>query len=117
MGETPIYGMNNPATENPDQESAPVPPSWYQPAPIYYAQPVSPQPHQKDEKGFFASSSLDLMDWKMSFGTKEILGYPCFKAECDFRGRHWTALDGMVHDADSREGWPMEIWWLAWADS
>lgn len=34
---------------------------------------------------------LDLMDWKMSFGTKEILGYPCFKAECDFRGRHWTA--------------------------
>ncbi len=34
---------------------------------------------------------LDLMDWKMSFGTKEIHGYPCFKAECDFRGRHWTA--------------------------
>jgi GLPGLI family protein len=33
---------------------------------------------------------MDLMDWKMSFGTKEILGYPCFKAECDFRGRHWT---------------------------
>ncbi len=34
---------------------------------------------------------LDLMDWKMSFETKEVLGYPCFKAECDFRGRHWTA--------------------------
>ena len=34
---------------------------------------------------------LDLMDWKMSFGTKEIHGYQCFKAECDFRGRHWTA--------------------------
>jgi len=34
---------------------------------------------------------LDLMDWQMSFETKEILGYPCFKAECDFRGRHWTA--------------------------
>ena len=34
---------------------------------------------------------LGLMDWQMSFETKEILGYPCFKAECDFRGRHWTA--------------------------
>ena len=34
---------------------------------------------------------LDLMDWQMSFEAKEILGYPCFKAECDFRGRHWTA--------------------------
>ena len=34
---------------------------------------------------------LDLMDWKVSFETKEILGYQCFKAECDFRGRHWTA--------------------------
>ena len=34
---------------------------------------------------------LDLMDWQMSFETKEILGYQCFKAECDFRGRHWTA--------------------------
>ena len=40
---------------------------------------------------YLYDESLDLMDWKMSFGTKEILGYPCFKAECDFRGRHWTA--------------------------
>jgi GLPGLI family protein len=40
---------------------------------------------------FLYDEPLDLMDWKMSFETKEILGYPCFKAECDFRGRHWTA--------------------------
>lgn len=39
---------------------------------------------------------LDLIDWKMSLGTKEILGYPCFKAECDFRGRHWTAWYTML---------------------
>ena len=34
---------------------------------------------------------MDLMEWQMSVETKEILGYQCFKAECDFRGRHWTA--------------------------
>ena len=40
---------------------------------------------------FLYDEPLDLMDWQMSFETKEILGYQCFKAECDFRGRHWTA--------------------------
>ena len=45
---------------------------------------------------FLYDEPLDLMDWKMSFGTKEILGYPCFKAECDFRGRHWTAWYTML---------------------
>ena len=65
---------------------------------------------------------LDLMDWKMSFGTKEILGYPCFKAECDFRGRHWTAwftmqipvkdgpwkfcgLPGLILQVEDERGW------------
>ena len=50
---------------------------------------------------------LDLMDWKMSFETKEILGYQCFKAECDFRGRHWTAWFTMqipVHDGPWKFG-------------
>ena len=29
--------------------------------------------------------------WEMKDSTKTILGYECQKAECEFRGRHWTA--------------------------
>lgn len=29
--------------------------------------------------------------WKLSSETDTLLSYPCRKAECDFRGRHWTA--------------------------
>ena len=30
-------------------------------------------------------------EWKISDETKEILGYQCFKATADYRGRRWTA--------------------------
>lgn len=29
--------------------------------------------------------------WEITDDTKDILGYQCFKAETDYRGRHWTA--------------------------
>ncbi len=35
--------------------------------------------------------NLELIVWNLSSEAKEILGYQCFKAECDFRGRLWTA--------------------------
>lgn len=30
-------------------------------------------------------------EWTLTEETKEILGYECFKATSDYRGRHWTA--------------------------
>ena len=60
----------------------------------YYGSKRMTVMHRIDEARvpiYLYDEPLDLMDWKMSFGTKEIHGYPCFKAECDFRGRHWTA--------------------------
>jgi GLPGLI family protein len=35
--------------------------------------------------------SLHLFNWKMGKDTLTVCGYLCYKAECDFRGRHWTA--------------------------
>ncbi len=34
---------------------------------------------------------LNTQNWKISDSAKIILGYSCQKAECDYRGRHWTA--------------------------
>lgn len=34
---------------------------------------------------------LSPQQWTISDETREILGYECQKAECDFRGRHYTA--------------------------
>lgn len=34
---------------------------------------------------------LNAQLWQMQDSVKTILDYPCQKAECDFRGRHWTA--------------------------
>ena len=62
----------------------------------YYVKKQMTIMHRMEVPGNFVpvylyEEPLDLMDWKVSFETKEILGYQCFKAECDFRGRHWTA--------------------------
>ncbi|MDO4984252.1 MAG: GLPGLI family protein [Prevotella sp.] len=35
--------------------------------------------------------SLDLQNWDIKDSIKTIMGYSVQKAECDFRGRHWTA--------------------------
>ncbi|MBP1637690.1 MAG: hypothetical protein H6Q18_479 [Bacteroidetes bacterium] len=35
--------------------------------------------------------SLNNQNWRMEDSIKKIIGYNCQKAECDFRGRHWTA--------------------------
>ena len=35
--------------------------------------------------------TLNAQQWTMGDSTKEILGYTCQQATCDFRGRHWTA--------------------------
>lgn len=34
---------------------------------------------------------LDAQNWHIADSIKTILGYSCQKAECDFRGRQWTA--------------------------
>ena len=34
---------------------------------------------------------LNAQNWQMLDSIKTILDYPCQKAVCDFRGRHWTA--------------------------
>jgi GLPGLI family protein len=46
--------------------------------------------------GFFTDyyvyqDSLHLFNWTMGRDTLTVCGYLCYKAECDFRGRHWTA--------------------------
>lgn len=33
----------------------------------------------------------DKPEWNITDDSKEVLGYQCFKAETDYRGRHWTA--------------------------
>ncbi|WP_352422617.1 GLPGLI family protein [Proteiniphilum sp.] len=35
--------------------------------------------------------TLNAQHWQIADSMKTILGYECQKAECDFRGRHWTA--------------------------
>lgn len=35
--------------------------------------------------------TLNAQQWTMGDSTKEVLGYTCQQATCDFRGRHWTA--------------------------
>ncbi len=35
--------------------------------------------------------TLNAQTWHITDSTKEVLGYVCQKAECDFRGRHWIA--------------------------
>ena len=34
---------------------------------------------------------LNAQDWQIQDSIKNILGYPCQKAKCNFRGRQWTA--------------------------
>lgn len=40
---------------------------------------------------FIYQDTLNAQLWKITDSVKTILGYECQKAECDFRGRHWTA--------------------------
>ena len=62
------------------------------------------------------------LSWEITGDTAEVFGYDCIKAECDFRGRHWTAwfapgiavnegpwklrgLPGLILKADADGGW------------
>lgn len=40
---------------------------------------------------FRAEENIPKIDWRLTNETKEILGYVCRKAECDFGGRQWIA--------------------------
>lgn len=40
---------------------------------------------------YIYEDTLNTQSWQLTSDTKELLGYMCQKAECDFRGRHWTA--------------------------
>ena len=40
---------------------------------------------------FFYEENYAPQEWIMGDSTKQILGHNCKKAECEFRGRHWTA--------------------------
>lgn len=39
---------------------------------------------------FEYKEKMNLFDWKITSEMKEILGYSCVKATCDFRGRKWN---------------------------
>lgn len=60
--------------------------------------------------------------WEITGDTAEVFGYDCIRAECDFRGRHWTAwfapeiavnegpwklrgLPGLILKAEADGGW------------
>ena len=53
----------------------------------YYIKKQMTVMHRMEVPGNFVPVYL----YEEPFEMKEILGYQCFKAECDFRGRHWTA--------------------------
>lgn len=40
---------------------------------------------------FIYEDELNAQNWQFTDSTKTLLNYTCQKAECDFRGRHWTA--------------------------
>ncbi|SEA01473.1 GLPGLI family protein [Porphyromonadaceae bacterium KH3R12] len=40
---------------------------------------------------FFYEEDNAPQEWTIGDSTKQILGYDCKKAECEFRGRHWIA--------------------------
>ncbi|OJV87186.1 MAG: hypothetical protein BGO34_12610 [Bacteroidia bacterium 44-10] len=40
---------------------------------------------------FFYEENYNPQEWIVRDSTKQILGYDCKKAECEFRGRHWIA--------------------------
>lgn len=40
---------------------------------------------------YIYTDSLDLQKWEIKDSIKTIMGYSAQMAECDFRGRHWTA--------------------------
>lgn len=51
---------------------------------------------------FFYEEDYVPQEWIFGDSTKQILGYTCKKAECDFRGRHWIAWYAM--DIPIKEG-------------
>ena len=40
---------------------------------------------------YIYEDELNAQNWRILDSIKTILDYPCQKAECNFRGRHWTA--------------------------
>ena len=42
-------------------------------------------------QSYIYEDTLNAQFWQLTDSTKELLGYTCQKAECNFRGRHWTA--------------------------
>lgn len=40
---------------------------------------------------YIYEDTLDCQNWDIKDSVKTIMGYQCQMAECDFRGRHWTA--------------------------
>lgn len=73
------------------------------------------------------------IDWELTGEAKEIGGYACRSAECDFRGRHWSVwyspeikisagpyklmgLPGLILEAHSRDG-EMDVTFVAFGKS
>ncbi|HKL85603.1 MAG TPA: GLPGLI family protein, partial [Treponemataceae bacterium] len=51
---------------------------------------------------YFYEEDYVPQEWIVGDSTKQILGYTCKKAACDFRGRHWTAW--FAEDIPIKEG-------------
>ncbi|MDE5887847.1 MAG: GLPGLI family protein [Muribaculaceae bacterium] len=47
--------------------------------------------YQSSGESEYYIEETELPEWSIESDTKEILGYECIKATCDYRGRHWTA--------------------------
>ena len=47
--------------------------------------------YQSSADNEYYIEETELPEWTIESDTKEILGYECLKATCDYRGRHWTA--------------------------
>ena len=48
-------------------------------------------PGQSEGLANFYDEPFPEFSWEITGDTAEVFGYDCIRAECDFRGRHWTA--------------------------
>ena len=82
----------------------------------------SDYPGQPEGLANFYDEPFPEFSWEITGDTAEVFGYDCIRAECDFRGRHWTAwfapeiavnegpwklrgLPGLILKAEADGGW------------
>lgn len=56
----------------------------------FYYSSVNPASMPSDGLANIYRESIPVIEWDITGDTAEVSGYGCIRAECDFRGRHWT---------------------------